>query len=91
MKPDKAVALEYKEGIPKIIANIRGHLVKKLLEIATEKGITIYQDKDLTEVLSKLEKGSEIPEDLFAAVAEILAFCYNTNERFKEKMNGSTL
>jgi len=87
-REEKAVAVGYsgKGEAPKILAVARGMLVGRLLEIAEEHDITIYRNSDLAEVLAALEVGSEIPEELFNAVAEVLAYCYAVNERFKEKI-----
>jgi flagellar biosynthesis protein len=84
----KAVAAGYSPGkwAPEILAVAKGFLVDKLLEIARENDITIYENRDLAEVLSSLKPGSEIPEHLFQAMAEVLAYCYEVNSRFKEKL-----
>lgn len=83
---DKAVALEYGKSAPRVLSVAKGDLVKKMLQIADEKGITIYRDKDLVEVLSALKPGKEVPERLFRAVAAVMAYCYNINDKFKEKI-----
>ena len=36
----------------------------------------VYEDPDLAKLLGMLPLGSEIPPDLYAAVAEVLAFIY---------------
>lgn len=86
---DTAVAVGYSGAgsLPEILAVARGALVERLLGIAREHGITVYRDADLAEVLSKLDVGSEIPEGLFAAVAEVLAYCYRVNAGFAKKMD----
>ncbi len=84
--PDKAVALEYGKLAPRVLSVARGNLVKKVLQIADDKGITVYRDKDLVEVLSVLKPGEEVPEKLFKAVATVMAYCYNINDKFKEKI-----
>ena len=83
---DKAVALEYGRSAPRVLSVAKGDLVKKMLQIADEKGITVYRDKDLAEVLSALKPGTEVPERLFSAVATVMAYCYNVNDKFKEKI-----
>ena len=89
-KDDKAVALGYTgRDVPKILAIARGRLVEKLLDIAEKNNVTIYRDSDLAEVLSTLDIGSEIPENLFQAVAAVLAYCYRVNLKFKEKIESS--
>ena len=84
--PDKAVALEYGQVSPRVLSVARGDLVKKMLKIAEVKDITIYRDKDLTEVLAVLSPGDEIPESLFSAVAAVMAYCYNVNDKFRDKI-----
>ncbi|MBP7586139.1 MAG: EscU/YscU/HrcU family type III secretion system export apparatus switch protein [Spirochaetes bacterium] len=84
----KAVALEYSggEGAPAIVAMARGILVEKLLELAEEYNIPVYRDADLAEALDAMNVGDEVPEDLFRAVAEVFAYCYRVNARFRDKM-----
>ncbi len=84
----KGVALGYSNGdnAPKVIASARGILVEKLLEIAERYNITVYKDADLAEALSVLDTGMEVPEHLFRAVAEVLAYCYRVNSEFRDKM-----
>jgi len=80
---NKAVALEYDGKVPRIRATAVGFLAERLLDIAREHNITIYRDPDLAEVLSRFEAGTEIPEGLYRAAAEVLAFCYRTNNDVK--------
>jgi len=78
-----AAALKYdasKSGAPTVTAGGRGTIAEKIIELALEKGIPIKNDPDLVHVLSKLKVGSEIPTELYRAVAEILAFVYSLNE-----------
>ena len=64
---------------PRISAKGAGYLAERIIEIAKEHGIGIYEDPDLVEVLSKLDLNHEIPESLYRAVAEVLAFVYRLN------------
>jgi flagellar biosynthesis protein len=86
---DKAVALEYDKIAPKVIATARGILVKKMLEIAKQKNITVYKDHDLTELLSVFKAGDVVPERLFGAVSVVMAYCYRVNSDFREKLINS--
>ena len=75
----RAVALRYKadkDQAPTVIAKGTGLLADRILELAKENGIHVHQDRDLVEVLSKLDVNTEIPDSLYRAVAEILAFVY---------------
>jgi len=75
-----AVALKYKaEGMiaPKVIAKGAGFIAERIKEIAREKGIPIIENRPLAQTLFKLvEIGDFIPENLYRAVAEILAYVY---------------
>jgi len=80
----KAVALRYdaaKEAAPRVVAKGVGLVAQRIIEIARAHGVHIYQDPDLVAVLSKLDVHVEIPEELYRAVAEVLAFVYRLNQR----------
>lgn len=82
----KAVALRYdktQEAAPKVLAKGAGLVAEKLLALAKEHGIPIHPDADLVEILAKLELNEEIPPATYLVVAEILAFIYRTNEKFR--------
>lgn len=88
-KPAKAVAIRYDEAestAPRVVASGRGVIAEKIIATAREAGIHIQQDPDLVELLSKVDLGEEIPVELYQTVAEVLAFVYKVNEKFKDKM-----
>ena len=63
----KAVALRYdidKNIAPVIVASGVGHMAEKIIEIAGENQVPIYEDTSLTTILTKQELGSEIQEEL---------------------------
>ena len=67
----RAVALRYdvdKNIAPVIVASGIGHIAEKIVEIAGENKVPIYEDTSLTTILTQLELGSEIPEELYKAV-----------------------
>ncbi len=79
----KAVALKYeksKDRAPKVVAKGRKKLAEKIIEMAKEHNIEIYEDSDLVELLYSLDFYEEIPEDLYSAVAEILAYVYKVSK-----------
>lgn len=79
----KAAALRYEEEkdiAPRVVASGRGKIAERIVEIAKEYGIPLYEDPDLVELLLKVEVGSEIPPELYKAVAEVLAFVYRLRE-----------
>ena len=46
----------------------------------------ITEDADLVELLARIPVGAPIPAELYQTVAELLAFVYAVNQRFKEKL-----
>ncbi len=82
----KAVALRYdpeQDPAPRLVAKGQGHIAEKIIQIAKEHGVHIHEDPDLVELLAALDLGQLIPEELYAALAEILAFIYRLNRRAK--------
>jgi flagellar biosynthesis protein len=80
----KAVALRYdveRDTSPRLTAKGTGITADRIIEIAKAAGVHIHEDPDLIAVLSKLDVEAQIPEDLYRAVAEVLAFVYRLNQR----------
>lgn len=80
----QAVALRYapkKDAAPKLAAKGRGYLADKILELARQHNIPIRRDKNLLQILSRLDLEAEIPPEVYRAVAEILAFIYRLANR----------
>lgn len=74
-----AVALGFEPGedsAPRVAAKGAGKLAEQILELARQHDVPIRQDRDLVQVLSRLDLEEEIPPQLYRAVAEILAFIY---------------
>lgn len=84
----KAVALKYdrkKDDAPKVTAKGKGKVAEKIIELAKKHDIPIKDDPDLIEVLSSLDINQEIPSEIYAAVAELLAFVYSVNSKRQPK------
>jgi flagellar biosynthesis protein len=79
--PDRAdgtAALRYPgTGAPKGVAAGRGHVAATILERAREAGIPVHKDPGLADALAALALGDEVPEELWTAVAEVLAWAYS--------------
>jgi len=78
-----AVALRYdmeNGGAPHVTAKGRGLIAEQILAIAKEHDVHIHHSPELLEVLIRLELGDEIPESLYRAIAEIIAFTYQLAE-----------
>ena len=86
--PQQAVALRYqakKDPAPKMVGKGSGYLAEKILELAKQHNIPIRQDKNLLQILSRLDLNQEVPADVYRAVAEILAFVYRLSSRKLER------
>lgn len=78
----RAVALRYnrdKEQAPRIVAKGSGYLAERIIEMARAHGVAIYEDKELIELLSRIELYQVIPVELYQIIAEVLAFVYRIN------------
>lgn len=78
----RAVALRYDEGgprAPQVVAKGIGDVAERLLEVAAKAGVPVREDADLVELLSACHLGDEIPEELYAVVAELLTWLYGIN------------
>ena len=81
-EPRRAAALRYERGVdraPRVIARGEGHVADRILALARENGIPIHEDRALVQVLTKLDVDTEIPLEVYQAVAEILSFLYRVN------------
>jgi flagellar biosynthesis protein len=86
----KAVAIKYdhlnKENkAPYVVAKGYNKTAEEIIKIAKENEVAIHEDKDLVELLIKVDLNDEIPEELYEVVAEVLSFVYNMNNKFKTK------
>jgi flagellar biosynthesis protein FlhB len=75
-----AVALKYDTttmGAPVVVAKGAGLVAERIRELARHHGVPVVEQKFVARTLFKLvEIGKEIPNELYRAVAEILAFVY---------------
>ncbi len=88
----KAVALEYTRGsdtAPRVTASGKGAIAEQILAIAFDRGIKVREDAELVDILSLVEVDSPIPLEAFGAVAEILAYVYQANDRRKPQTDVS--
>lgn len=83
-----AVALRYDAATmraPRVVAKGQGYLAQRIRETAAAAGVPILERKPLARALYRLvEVGQEIPEQFYAAVAEILAYVYELTGRLRQ-------
>ena len=76
-KPLEALALEYgRNKTPRVTAKGEGDLAKRIVEEAKKHGIYVAEDPQLLSLLTRLDVGDEIPQDMYTAVAVILSWVY---------------
>jgi flagellar biosynthetic protein FlhB len=79
-----AVALKYEETkrAPIVIAKGMDNIAQQIKKIARENNVHIVQNPPLARSLyADVEVDKQIPEELFAAVAEVLAYVYKMNKK----------
>ena len=75
--PDIAVALHYDgSNTPRVTAKGENHLAKQIIDAAEQAGVPLYPYHDLAMVLAQIPLGEEIPNELYKAIAEVIAFAY---------------
>lgn len=73
----RAAALRYDgRTAPNLVAAGRGHVAEAILEAARQAGVPVREDAVLVQALATLELGTEIPPELYRAVAESLVWAY---------------
>jgi flagellar biosynthesis protein len=80
----QAVALRYapqEDGTPQVTAKGGGDVAERILQPAREHKIPIRQDKDLIQVLPRLDLDQEVPTHASQAVAEILAYICRASQK----------
>ena len=78
-----AVELGYdpsSDQAPHIIAAGQGEMAEALVRAAQKYKIPVHADHPLAEALVRLDVGEAVPPELYAAVAEVLAFLWRLEQ-----------
>ncbi|WP_446808131.1 EscU/YscU/HrcU family type III secretion system export apparatus switch protein [Methylomonas sp. 2BW1-5-20] len=74
---DIAIALQYDgKNAPKVTAKGEGFTAQQILTIAEKHGVPLQNEPELARILAQVPLGEEIPQQLYIAVAEVIAFAY---------------
>ena len=80
-----AVALRYDRSsmvAPRVLAKGKDHVAARIREAAMRAGVAVMEDAPLARLLHRTcEVGREIPQNLFKAVAELLALVYRLDHQ----------
>ena len=81
-----AVALQYDgEHAPRVTAKGRDELAEQIIRLARDHGVPLQENEPLAAMLSKVELGEEIPEALYLAVAQVIAFAYHLSGKAPDR------
>lgn len=79
-----AVAIRYRTdeaAAPRVVAKGAGYVARQIRAVARTHGIPIAENKPVARLLYRtVEVGKEIPENLYRAVAEVLAYVYRLRQ-----------
>jgi flagellar biosynthesis protein len=79
-----AVALQYAAPhAPKVTAVGRGEMARRIVEACSVSGVPISENPELAMALSNVEIDQEIPENLYRAVAQVLAYILRVSGTLK--------
>jgi len=80
-----AIALKYDFGTmdaPKVVAKGADRIAERIKEIAKENNIPVIEDKPLAQLIYKsVDIDEKIPQDMYQAVAQILAYIYKIKNK----------
>jgi len=82
MQSKRAIALRYEkqtDAAPRIVAKGAGAVADAIIATASQHEVPVLENLPLVDALMTLQLDAVIPEDLFEAVAAILAFVYRKN------------
>lgn len=77
-----AAALKYDpvgHDAPEVVASGRGLIAEEIVRLARQHNVPLHEDAELVEALSRLELTESIPRELYAVVAEILAYVFRVD------------
>jgi flagellar biosynthesis protein len=85
-KRPAAAALQYdpqQPEPPQVVAVGRGVTAEEIVRIAKEHNIPLHEDPGLVEALARLDVSDYVPRELYAVVAEILAYVYRVDSEMR--------
>lgn len=89
-KQMKAVALAYEKSAlaPRVVGQGEGYVAEAILAKAAELGIPTRVEPELVEFLMQLKLNELIPPQLYAAIAEVLAWAHEVDEKMLDQREG---
>ena len=63
----------------------RGLVADEIIRRAREAGVPVTEDPKLAAILSQIDVGRVIPPELYAVIAEVLAYVYRLEDRVSQR------
>ncbi|MFC3338472.1 EscU/YscU/HrcU family type III secretion system export apparatus switch protein [Paracandidimonas soli] len=83
----EAVALRYdpSDGAPRVVAKGYGTVAQTIIRTAKEHSLYVHESPELVGLLMQVRLDSQIPPQLYIAVAELLAWLYSLESETDKK------
>lgn len=83
LSPQQAVALTYLEhsGAPKVVAKGKGLIAEQIIQKAKDSGVFVHESRELVSLLMNVDLDQQIPPGLYQAIAELLAWVYQIENK----------
>jgi flagellar biosynthesis protein len=92
-RPNHAAALRYSQdsshSAPVVVASGSGYVAQKIIEVAQDNNVPVFHDDSLASLLSQLQAGSEIPQELYQTIVDIYVYFLNYSTDKSEKTSCS--
>ena len=78
-----AVAVRYdqKDAAPRVVAKGYGNIADTIIRSAREHGLYVHESPELVNLLMQVDLDTQIPPQLYLAIAELLAWIYALEEK----------
>ncbi|MFT0851165.1 EscU/YscU/HrcU family type III secretion system export apparatus switch protein [Achromobacter sp. F4_2707] len=82
-----AVAIRYdtKDDAPRVVAKGYGNIADIIIRTAQENNLYVHESPELVGLLMQVDLDSQIPPQLYVAIAELLAWIYSLEEKTVEQ------
>lgn len=84
-------ALDRENSAPIVVASGVGETAQRIIDIAVQNEVPVYEDDSLATLLSQMQAGQQIPPEMFQAIVDIYIYFLNfTTQDKKEVIRGTT-
>jgi flagellar biosynthesis protein len=84
-----AVALIYDgKSAPRVVAKGKGYVAEEIIAWAKAHGVPLREEPELVNLLAQVDLGREIPDALYVAVAQVIAFAYRMKGVLPDHLKG---